>query len=217
VSGSRHSGSAVADRLRLARVIERTEALGPGVRAVVLVQGCHLRCHGCIAAETHSLAGGWETSVSALAGRLRDLPIDGITCSGGEPFLQAAALARLIDLLRRERPQLSAMSYTGYRIERLRSRGSDAQRALLARLDLLVDGPYVERWHRPLRWRGSTNQRLLALTERHAGALEPDVSAGVELSVSPQLELSWVGVPPQPGFADEVARFTVRRTRGAER
>jgi len=210
---SRHAGVDDPDFLQVARIVERTAVLGPGMRAVVVVQGCHLRCRGCIAAATHPLDGGVRVPVSALVERLAALPqLDGVTFSGGEPFLQAAALAALSDGLRARRPGLSLMAYSGYRHERL-ARGTAAQRALLARLDLLVDGPYVERRHAPLRWRGSANQRLLVLSDRDVGEVTPDEPAGVELTLDGELGLSWVGVPPQPGF---LATLDAAITRGLE-
>jgi anaerobic ribonucleoside-triphosphate reductase activating protein len=205
---SRHWGGGSASTLRLARLVERTEVLGPGSRAVVVVQGCHLRCCGCVAEQTHALDGGLEVGVAALASQLTWLDeIDGITFTGGEPFLQAAALVQLIDRLRSARPELSTMSYSGYRLEWLRRKGSAAQAQLLERLDILVDGPYIERLHAPLRWRGSRNQRLHALTPRHRATLaaEPDLPAGIEISIDAGLGLEWVGVPPVPGLMDRLA------------
>jgi anaerobic ribonucleoside-triphosphate reductase activating protein len=146
--------------------------------------------------------------VEALAEQLAALPIDGVTYSGGgEPMLQASALNELSDELRRRRPGLSLMSYTGYRYEVLLRRGSPAQRRLLERLDLLVDGPYVRRLHASLRWRGSANQRLIALSARHLDDLWPDESAGIELALDRDLKLSWVGVPEQPDFVEALERF----------
>ncbi len=204
---TRHWGNEQTRALRLARFIERTEVLGPGRRAVVVVQGCQLRCRGCVAPQTHALDGGTEVQVEDLAARLAGLDdVDGITFTGGEPFLQSAALARLVDRVREARPGLSAMSFSGYRLEWLRRSGSAAQRRLLGRLDLLVDGPYVARLHQPLRWRGSSNQRLHALTPRHRSELDdsPDVPAGLEISIDAGLGVEWVGVPPVPGLMERV-------------
>jgi anaerobic ribonucleoside-triphosphate reductase activating protein len=203
---SRHWGSDSASTLRLARLVERTEVLGPGRRAVVVVQGCHLRCRGCVAEQTHALDGGIEVGVAELTDRLMSLDVEGVTFTGGEPFLQAAALTHLIDRVRSERPALSTMSFSGYRLEWLRRKGSTAQSRLLERLDLLVDGPYVERLHAPLRWRGSRNQRLHALSSRHRLELarEPDLPAGMEISIDAGLGVEWVGVPPVPGLMDRV-------------
>lgn len=198
---AKHRGNRQSEHLRVARIVEQTRVLGPGVRAIVSVQGCHLRCRGCHSPAASSIDGGQSIAVAVLARQLLDLPIDGVTYSGGgEPMLQADALTRLSDLLRSERPGLSLMSYTGYRYDALLKRGGAGQRELLTRLDLLVDGPYVQRLHAPLRWRGSSNQRLIALTGRHRDDLAPDEPAGMEFELDEDLGLSWVGVPERPGF-----------------
>ncbi|MEU9700497.1 4Fe-4S single cluster domain-containing protein [Streptomyces sp. NPDC047981] len=189
--------------LSVARTLDRCTTLGPGTRAVIWVQGCPLRCRGCVAAETLPFEGGTTHQVSELAAWLGALPdIEGVTLSGGEPFSQAAALASLLDHVRARRPEFTAMAYSGFRHEALRRGGPD-RLALLRRLDLLVDGPYVASERHGLRWRGSANQRVIPLTDRYAHvASEPDVSAGVEVSMEGDGSLSWAGVPPTPGFRE---------------
>src|SRR6185437_8768369 len=100
----------------------------------------------------------------------------------------------LLDEVRAVRPEFTAMSYSGFTHAALR-RGTPAQRALLDRLDLLVDGPYQVARHGDLRWRGSANQRLIALTDRYRQVFtEPDVGAGIEFTVGIDRTLSWAGV-----------------------
>lgn len=190
-----------ADTLSISKLAERTRVLGPGTRAVIWVRGCPLRCAGCIAPEDLPFTGGERRAVADLAGWLNGLPDDvrGVTFSGGEPMAQAGALRALVDQIRRTR-DWSVMSYTGYTLEHLTRHGSANQRRFLARLDILVDGPYLAARHADLRWRGSANQRLHFLTARHqpiAGG--PDRSAGIELHIADE-ELRWIGVPPVPGF-----------------
>ncbi|WP_405808781.1 radical SAM protein [Streptomyces sp. NBC_01520] len=198
--------------LSVARRLDRCTVLGPGSRAVIWVQGCPLRCRGCVAAETLPFEGGTTHTVAELADWLCGLPdVEGVTLSGGEPFSQAAGLAELLDTVRTRRPDFSAMAYSGFRHEALR-RGGPERLALLRRLDLLVDGPYVASLHGGLRWRGSSNQRIVALTDRYAStATEPDISAGVELSVEADGSLSWAGVPPAPGFREGFERQLAAR------
>ncbi|MGO4426368.1 4Fe-4S single cluster domain-containing protein, partial [Streptomyces sp. MCAF7] len=144
--------------LSVARTLDRCTVLGPGTRAVIWVQGCPLRCQGCVAAETLPFEGGTSRSVAELADWLCRLDgIEGVTFSGGEPFSQAGALAELLDAVRERSPDFGAMAYSGFRHEALR-RGDPDRLALLERLDLLVDGPYRARLHGSLRWRGSENQ-----------------------------------------------------------
>lgn len=207
---SRHHGTDDRDHLQVARFEPLTEALGPGRRAFLMVQGCELRCHGCLVPGTHALEGGQRQSVVEIAERILAGPeIDGITFSGGEPMLQAGALARLIDILRTEWPQLSTMSYTGYRLERLLRHGSESQWRLLERLDLLIDGPYVERLHRRLKWRGSSNQRVLFLTDRHVGDIGDDLPVPMEVTTDGKGGVSFIGVPPLPGILSRIELKTV--------
>ncbi len=67
---------------------------GPGVRCVVFMQGCPLRCLYCHNPDTWSPAGGEEVDTDALVRRvLRFRPYwsggGGVTVSGGEPLMQA--------------------------------------------------------------------------------------------------------------------------------
>lgn len=67
---------------------------GPGVRFVVFLQGCNLRCGCCHNPDTWSMQGGTSYSAEAIvqkALRYREYfgTEGGITFSGGEPLLQA--------------------------------------------------------------------------------------------------------------------------------
>src|SRR4051812_25217448 len=109
MTGQRHAPSIGTPTLRISRAVTRTAVLGPGMRAAVWVQGCDLRCRGCILPEGHDRTGGTVVAVPTLAqALLREHGIDGVTLSGGEPFMQPGACAALIDALRVERPALSA-------------------------------------------------------------------------------------------------------------
>jgi anaerobic ribonucleoside-triphosphate reductase activating protein len=192
------------------RLLDRCEVLGPGVRAVIWVQGCPLRCPGCIAPETLPFADadgnvGSVRAVAELAGWLAELDeTEGVTLSGGEPFAQAEALAELLDTVRASRPDYTAVAYSGFTIAALR-RGSAGQRALLDRLDLLVDGPYRVAKHGDLRWRGSANQQLIPLSDRYRDVTaQPDGGQGIEFALGIDGTLSWAGVPSVPGFRDMV-------------
>ena len=139
-------------------------ALGPGVRYALWVQGCPRRCPGCVAPEAQALDGGTELETGALAWEILLSGAEGLTISGGEPFLQAEALAELIRTVRRKR-DLGVIVYTGYVYEELLA--DPAARALLEETDLLIDGPYVKELDDGKSLRGSSNQRVIPLTERY--------------------------------------------------
>ncbi len=181
--------------------------LGLGKRAVIWVQGCDHACKGCIVPESWDVDAGEAIAISELATWILAQPdIEGITLSGGEPMLQAKALVTLIDMLIEagRSSDLGLICYTGYRWEYLQQHGTADQKALLDRLDLLIDGLYVESLHGDLLWRGSTNQRLLPLSDRYRHALTtlPDRSAGMEIHTDPDGSFFLAGVPQQPHFRD---------------
>lgn len=197
----------VHNSLSVARISNRCTVLGPGVRAVVWVQGCPLRCRGCVASETLPFAGGTVLEARALGRQLSDLDISGITFSGGEPTSQASALVSLIDEAVAYRPDLTFMSYSGFTIEYLLKQRDPDQLAFLRRLDLLVDGPYVESLHTNLRWRGSSNQRIIFMSNRLSSLTEEFLNdRGTWIEFESNIDsVQWMGIPPL-GFRERFER-----------
>lgn len=80
---------------------EGSLADGPGVRTVLFVQGCDIRCEGCQNASAWDAAGGRKMSTEELAGLLEERCENRkLTISGGEPLMQAEAVADLIGRLK---------------------------------------------------------------------------------------------------------------------
>ena len=211
--------------LRVHRIKPRCEVLGPGVRAVVWFQGCRLDCPGCIAWEMNRSADFQRFQPEELAARLAAVEgIEGITLSGGDPFDQPLeSFAEFLNVLR-SRSFLSVVCYTGRTFEELLDHPqAKTCRQILSEIDLLIDGPYIEELNDGSLWRGSSNQRLLPLTDRYKYLFVPgnSTSAGrkaipdkgprsLEIEVSPTNELTIAGIPP-PGF------MATLRSRLAER
>lgn len=139
---------------------------GEGLRCSLYVSYCRFACLGCYnrAAQRHDYG---ELYTAELEERiLRDLSgrhVAGLTLVGGEPFLSARHLLPLIRRIRAELPEKTIWSYSGYRWETLQL-FRDERRALLAGLDVLVDGPFIaeERSEaEPTPFAGSANQRLI--------------------------------------------------------
>ena len=134
---------------------------GPGFRFSCFVQGCPHHCPGCHNPESHDPSGGKELSVEEVARQMLGNPLtDGLTLSGGEPFAQSEDCLALAKIAHANK--LNVWSYSGWTFEHLRDHGTDAQKALLQELDVLVDGPFLlaERTL-SLPWRGSRNQRVI--------------------------------------------------------
>jgi anaerobic ribonucleoside-triphosphate reductase activating protein len=135
---------------------------GPGIRLAVFTQGCHHDCPGCHNPAAQPFEGGTPTTAAELWAQVEANPLlAGVTLTGGEPFEQAEALVDFARLAREK--GLSVWAYSGYRYEELLAGvPSDAAAQLLEQTDVLVDGLFVEALKSlDLRWRGSSNQRLI--------------------------------------------------------
>ncbi len=77
---------------------------GPGLRAVVFLSGCPLRCIYCHNPDTHALTDGEYCDAEDITGRVKRLypyiKDGGVTFSGGEPCLQAAFVKEMAESLR---------------------------------------------------------------------------------------------------------------------
>jgi anaerobic ribonucleoside-triphosphate reductase activating protein len=95
--------------------VTSSTANGPGNRAVIWIQGCDLGCRGCWNPETWDRKGGFEIPVEDLVKWVLSVPdIDGVSLSGGEPLQQDYDTYRLVQDLKRMRPNLSIGMFTGY-------------------------------------------------------------------------------------------------------
>ena len=147
--------------MRIASTISDSIVDGPGLRLTVFTQGCPHACPGCHNPETHDPTGGHEVSLEELMALLhQNKLIEGLTLSGGDPFLQAQDCSLLAKAAQEK--GLSVWTYTGYRYEQIQEARHADWDALLAATDVLVDGPYVEAQRAyGLGFRGSRNQRLI--------------------------------------------------------
>lgn len=173
-----------------------THALGPGLRYAIWVQGCPRACRGCITPESRPSDSGVEMDTADIAADIILAEnIDGITVSGGEPFMQAEAMADILSKVNAYRPELTTIVYTGYTHERLAAM-PEAQ-SLLGLTDILIDGPYVEVQNDNRGIRGSANQRVIPLTSRlakHIAEME-GARRRVERIAEPDGTVSTIGVP----------------------
>ena len=80
---------------------------GPGVRCVVFMQGCPLRCICCHNPDTWDFAGGEKADADELVKKILRFrnyfgTNGGVTVSGGEPLMQAEFVAELFTKLKSE-------------------------------------------------------------------------------------------------------------------
>lgn len=134
--------------------------LGPGKRVGIWMQGCSIRCPGCISVDTWASGRGQTTVNKVLEAVLPWISdADGFTISGGEPFDQPAALAILLASIRRL-SQADILVFTGYSVEAISPHLSEME----GLIDALIAGPFDQNAPQTLALRGSDNQRLVLLT-----------------------------------------------------
>ncbi|WP_156036852.1 4Fe-4S single cluster domain-containing protein [Ruminococcus sp. HUN007] len=162
-----------ADHIRISWYTKKTDLLGPFLRSVLWVQGCSRNCPGCIAAHTHSPDGGKTVRIAEIAKEFAGAAeTEGMTVSGGEPFHQADRICRLTGEIRKSRPDYGLIVYTGYTYEELSFSDEKPVKELLKLTDILIDGAYVQELDDDKGLRGSSNQRVIQLTDRYSEHME---------------------------------------------
>jgi anaerobic ribonucleoside-triphosphate reductase activating protein len=177
--------------VNIARMVARSAANGPGERFVIWVQGCSLACKGCWNPDTWSFRARDLRSVESIAGEiLATEGIEGLTLTGGEPFLQAKALGELARVVRNH--GLSIFIFTGFEMDELLH---PYQLELLKYADVVVTGRYVESARIPwIEWRGSANQRVHYLTPRYSVESSDNVGE-IEYIISGDGRVAVTGFP----------------------
>ena len=178
--------------LNLYKIIPLTEVEGPNKRFCLWVQGCKKHCLGCWAKETWEFGVGTDFSVEELTELITNQKeIEGVTFLGGEPFEQAEPLSRIAQNVKKL--GLSVVCFTGYTIEELRAKNSQAVNKLLENIDLLVDGGFEkDNFDLSRPWVGSSNQRYIFLTDfyspeeikKYKNKVEVRISEGGKLEIN---------------------------------
>lgn len=162
-------------RLKYSEFVNCTTLLGPGKRFVIWVDGCCFHCDGCIAEYHRANNGVWENSSYFVNRILETGDIEGLTISGGEPFLQSAALLEIVKEVKKCR-KISVIVYTGFYLKELIEQSDVAKQYIpaseylyvpefLSEIDVLIDGRYLEEFDNGCSLVGSSNQTVYRLTD----------------------------------------------------
>ena len=155
--------------MNIAQIKNLDIANGPGCRVSVFVSGCTRRCEGCFNAVAWDFDYGEEftdETIQRITNLMLNPRISGLSVLGGEPFepKNQPEVLRLLRSIKQSVPDKTIWCFTGYTIEQLLSGDSTMTHAreILELVDVLVDGPFIlEKKNLVLKFRGSTNQRLI--------------------------------------------------------
>ena len=136
---------------------------GPGIRFVVFVQGCPMRCLYCHNPDTWSVDGGTQYTAEEVASRILKYKNyftggGGATVSGGEPLMQAGFVEELFTILKKSGIH-TALDTSGALYDARNPRAFDS---LLAVTDLvLLDIKHIDD-DEHIKLTGRSNKNILA-------------------------------------------------------
>ena len=135
---------------------------GPGVRVSVFMQGCEFHCKNCFNPETWDFNGGKEFNSGTIDEVLKlggENHIKGLSILGGEPMhpKNIEATTELAKSFKEKYPNKNVWVWSGFKFDE-----DLKDKEVLKYIDVLVDGRYSDELHDPtLKWRGSSNQRVI--------------------------------------------------------
>lgn len=161
--------------LNLASIRECTDSEGPGKRFALWCQGCMKRCFNCCNPQMQAMLPNKIVDsmdiIRLIEQAKQKYGIEGVSFIGGEPLLQAQGLYTIAKWCREN--GLSVLVFTGYTLETIQSEEIQFTDQLLKYVDILVDGEFVEeRYDTERDWVGSTNQRVILLSDFYKPGVE---------------------------------------------
>lgn len=140
---------------------------GPGLRTTVFFQGCDFHCAGCHNEMTHEKTKGKLVTALAVYHEIYQSKLaNGVTFSGGEPFLQEEALLVLTKICKLKGRHI--IIYTGHEVGELlticSAQNATLRREILKYTDMVITGRFVQKLktlEKP--FVGSSNQEIYEL------------------------------------------------------
>ena len=152
--------------LRISGLIEESIVDGIGMRYVVFTQGCPHHCEGCHNSQTWDFKEGSFITINSIYEQIIQNPmLNGVTFSGGEPFMQADALYELLRMLKLHYKKINKSFnytlYSGFTLEQLQNTDNNKIFKLLYNIDYLIDGRFdINQKSMDCKFRGSKNQKM---------------------------------------------------------
>lgn len=161
---------------------------GTGLRVVLWLSGCSHHCYNCQNPQTWNPDNGIQFDELAKQEIFNELSkdyISGITFSGGDPLYEynLDEVLKLVQEIRISFPEKTIWLYTGFCwndimcsfaglqadyvvLDKKDIEAWEKRREIISNVDVLVDGEYIdEQRDITLKWRGSSNQRVISVVD----------------------------------------------------
>ena len=151
--------------MRVERIITGVKTLGPGNRLVIFTNGCRKRCPGCVSQRLQKFDKRTEIDVIEAIKEFSLANVDGVTISGGEPFIQEKELAKLVRYFNDQSID-DILIYSGYTLKQLQNKNNLDINYVLDNIGVLIDGPYIQdKNDNTGNLKGSSNQSIIFIRE----------------------------------------------------
>ena len=158
--------------MKIARILYPVHTLGPGERVAIWTYGCEHGCKNCANPELWKWEGRPQTRPESLKALLEQIKqrgaIDGVTITGGDPFLDVDSLEKILKVAGEYTQDI--LVYTGYTQKEITV--DKVKKRLLDRIAVLIDGPYREEENNGHVLKGSANQKIYYLKEQYKESYE---------------------------------------------
>lgn len=145
--------------MRIERIMTGIRTLGPGVRLVIWTNGCYKKCKGCVSSRLQTINESTQIDIIDTLTQFDLKTIDGVTISGGEPFIQEEELKCIVEYFKKNNIK-DILVYTGYLYEELKQMNNENINYVLNNIAVLVDGEYIESLNDDTsNIKGSSNQK----------------------------------------------------------
>ncbi|MBQ7761363.1 MAG: radical SAM protein [Clostridia bacterium] len=157
--------------MQVGKILFPITTLGPGKRLGIWVQGCNRFCKGCSNPELQIFDESKNVSPDKILEATLNLEFDGVTISGGEPFLQIQDLKALVELYN-DAGYEDILIYTGFTLKELTERNDEDINYILSHIAVLIDGAFDINLVDNVPLRGSSNQNVWILNSRYKNKYE---------------------------------------------
>ena len=153
--------------MQIDRIYYPVETLGPGKRIGIWTIGCNRGCVNCSNPELWKSDPGRDISIDNILNMIGGInKPDGITITGGEPFLQVNDLYDLVNGIKNYGID-DILIYSGYTLSELKEMKSAKVISVLDSISVLIDGAYIDSLNDNIGIRGSSNQRINILNNEY--------------------------------------------------
>jgi anaerobic ribonucleoside-triphosphate reductase activating protein len=158
--------------IKIAGINKNDVVNGEGISVSLFLQGCPFHCRGCHNPESWDPKGGIAADEKELIEEIKQAIrangiIRNLSILGGEPFDTIQKREFLFQLFREIKnlnPKIKIFAWTGYTFEQLKQEYYMPK--ILDYIDYLIDGPFdINKRDVTLKWRGSSNQRIINMKE----------------------------------------------------